>query len=345
MSDWRPSILVVDDNEDNRYTLVRRLERDGYPGAMSASNGREALEMIDGHAIDLVLLDIMMPGLTGYEVLEQLRRDGRLAEIPVIVISAIDELDSAVRCIELGAEDYLSKPFNATLLKARVGAVLEKKRMRDELAQQLAFIRDIFGKYVPASVASMLVAGRGELAPTHVTSTILYTDIEGFTAVVESMPPERVVQMLNEYFPAVIDPIRRHRGVVNQFQGDAMLVTFNVPVADARHADNAIAAAREIQEVVAEQRFAGVALPTRIGINTGQVVAGNVGSGDRMNYTVHGDAVNLAARLEQLNKEHGTRVLVSGNTVQLLNGEHSLQRIGTVAVRGKSESVDIYELV
>ena len=123
-----------------------------------------------------------------------------------------------------------------------------------------------------------------------------------------------------------------------------MLVTFNVPVEDPRHGDQAVMAAREIQQVVKCRTFAGVSLRTRIGINTGTVIAGNIGSGDRINYTVHGDAVNLAARLEQLNKDYGTLVLVSGSTVSLLTDTYPLEPIGEVPIRGKNEPVEIFKL-
>ena len=337
-------ILVVDDNENNRSTLTRRVNLEGYPEVACAANGLEALERLGAQQFDLMLLDIMMPEMDGYALLEKLREDGRLASLPVIVISALDDFDTVVRCIEMGAEDYLPKPFNATLLRARIAAVLEKKRLRDEVNRQLDVIRHVFGKYVPSSVAAQIVAEHGELRPTHATATILYSDIEAFTSVAESMPPEQVVQMLNEYFAAVIEPIERYAGVVNQFQGDAMLVTFNVPVADPEHADNAVRAAVDMQKALIGKRFAGVSLKTRIGIATGQVIAGNVGSGDRVNYTVHGDAVNLAARLESLNKEHGTRVLVSGNTVSLLEGTYPIEPIAAAEIRGKSLPVDVYAL-
>ena len=131
MSDESPALLVVDDNEDNRYTLVRRLKRLGYDHVETAEHGRQALDLLAGRPFDLVLLDIMMPEMNGYEVLETMKTDSKLRHIPVLVISAVDEMDSVVRCIELGAEDYLAKPFNPTLLRARVGASLERKRLRD----------------------------------------------------------------------------------------------------------------------------------------------------------------------------------------------------------------------
>jgi len=129
------AILVVDDNEDNRYTLTRRLKREGYENLTTAEDGRQALDLLGTQRYDLVLLDVMMPGMNGYEVLERMRADRVLRHIPVIMISALDEIDSVIRCIELGAEDYLSKPFNPTLLRARVGASLEKKGLRDEIVR------------------------------------------------------------------------------------------------------------------------------------------------------------------------------------------------------------------
>jgi len=343
MSDGLGHVLVVDDNRLNRLKLARGLEQQGY-AVNTAENGREALEMLRSTSFELLLLDIMMPEVDGFQVLEEMKSDPGLRDIPVIVISALEEMDSVVKCIEMGAEDHMPKPFDPTLLNARIGASLEKKRLRDEVVEQLNFIRDIFGKYVPESVAKQIVAGKGVLEPTQTTATILYTDIESFTSTAESVPPKQVVQMLNEYFPAVIEPITRHGGVVNQFQGDAMLVTFNIPIQDSQHADHAVNAALEIQKLLKGRTFAGIPLRTRIGINTGEVIAGNVGTGDRMNYTVHGDAVNLAARLEQLNKQHGTLVLISESTVALLNGEHPIEPLGEVEIRGKTQSVRIFSL-
>lgn len=340
-----PLLLVADDNEDNRYTLKQRLIREGYDNIIEAANGSEALILLRSHDIDLVLLDVLMPEMDGYQVLEQMRCDSRLRNIPVIMNSAVNEIDSVARCIEAGADDYLAKPYNVVLLRARIRASLEKKRLRDETLQQLGIIRRVFGKYVPEAVAEAIVSGQGELEPKHAEATILYTDIEDFTRISESMQPEHVVDMLNEYFEAVIEPITRYGGVVNQFQGDAMLVTFNVPLADPKHADKAVQAATEIQQILTTRKFAGINLSTRMGINSGKIFAGNVGSGDRNNYTVHGNAVNLAARLERLNKEYGSRVLISHDTVQLLSSSYPLEAIGQVAIRGNSAPTEIYRLL
>jgi len=341
MREHTAEILVVDDNRLNRVKLGHSLAAQHHHVSL-AENGREALEMLGGKRFDLVLLDIMMPEVDGFQVLEQMKADASLREVPVIVISALEEMDSVVRCIEMGAEDHLGKPFDPVLLNARIGASLEKKRLRDEVVEQLAFIRGMFGRYVPESVVRTIVARKGNLEPTQRAATILYSDIESFTTIAETVAPKHVFAILNEYFPAVIEPITRRGGVVNQFQGDAMLVTFNVPLEDARHADNALGAAIEMQEALRGRRFAGVELRTRIGINTGDVVAGNVGAGDRINYTVHGDAVNLAARLESLNKSYGTRVLVSQSTVDALEDSYPLEPVGEVDIRGRNARVKIY---
>ena len=132
------ALLVVDDNDDNRYTLTRHLNRSGYANLTTAADGREALVLLHQRPFDLVLLDIMMPGMNGYEVLEHLKNDPQLRHIPVIMISAVDEIESVIRCVELGADDYLSKPFNPTLLRARVGATLERKRLHDQVRAQAA---------------------------------------------------------------------------------------------------------------------------------------------------------------------------------------------------------------
>ena len=338
-------LLVVDDNEDNRYLLLQRLNREGYNNLLQAGDGAEAMQLLATHDVDLVLLDVLMPELDGFEVLGQMRERAELRNIPVIMISAIDQLDTVVRCIEAGAEDYLQKPFNPVLLRARIRASLEKKRLGDETRQQLSIIRRVFGKYVPEMVVDSIISGDGKIEPMQSQATILYTDIEDFTRIAESMTPEHVVEMLNAYFEAVIAVISHHGGTVNQLQGDAMLVTYNIPVADSRHADQALATAIEIQRLLQGQQFAGIALATRIGINSGRVFAGNVGTGERMHYTVHGDAVNLAARLERLNKDYDSRVLISGDSVDLLEDEYPLESMGRVSIRGKQAPVALYRLI
>lgn len=206
------------------------------------------------------------------------------------------------------------------------------------------FIRETFGKYVPERVAEAILEGQGQLEPTVSTATILFCDLEDFTALTEVLPPTEVVSMLNDYFSAVLEPIERYGGVVNQFQGDAMLVTFNVPVPNASHADDAVLAALGILEAVERRTFGGNRLAIRVGVATGEVVAGNVGADQRLNYTVHGTAVNLASRLEQMNKELGTRILVSEETARRLSQSYGLVAVGEVQIRGMRSAVEVFRV-
>jgi len=212
------------------------------------------------------------------------------------------------------------------------------------------FIKETFGRYVPEAVASSILENKGEFKAQHRLATILYTDIEAFTTICESLSPDGVVDLLNEYFSLLVEIINRHGGVVNQFQGDAMLVTFNIPVADDNHAADAVETALEIQQALSDHIFChGEKMVTRIGVNTGNVVAGSVGANDRLNYTVHGDAVNIAARLEGLNKEFGSRVLVSAETKNLVESKLAAHvefiAKGELPIRGKTEAVQVYEVL
>ena len=204
-------------------------------------------------------------------------------------------------------------------------------------------------RFVPSEVAAQVKssetpveAGAGEVRET----TIFFNDLQGFTTLSEGMSPVELISTLNEYFSAVAEPIIRHGGVINQYQGDAILATFNLPSPLEDHAASAVRAAVEIQHILGSRTFgAGLRLTSRVGINTGVVVGGLVGAQDRLGYTVHGDDVNLAARLEALNKEHGTRIIVSERTRELAGPDRfSFRDLGTVKVRGRSRPVTIYRI-
>jgi adenylate cyclase len=223
------------------------------------------------------------------------------------------------------------------------------RRARTTLKRQLEAERDrttlsgIFGRFVPQAIVNAMVAGRGALAPIEREATVLFADIAGFTAMTERAGAARTVEILNAYFDQVTQIIGTHNGVVTQFQGDAVLATFNVPVEDARHARNAFEAACAILACVAGNDFAGERIRVRIGINTGSLVAGNVGGGGRQSYTVHGDTVNLAARLEALCKEHSTSLLLAATTAKALP-DAKLIAVGDIAVRGLAEPVTVFSM-
>ena len=335
------SVLVVDDEPFNIDLLCQELEEMGH-NPVPAADGEAAMNMLAAKEVDLVLLDIMMPRMNGLQVLEALKEDGRLPNLPVIVVSAIDDIKSVARCIRLGAEDHLVKPFDPALLRARVEGTLEKKRLRDKVARQLEVTRALFGRYVPPGVAEHVLSGDGELVPVLREASVLFSDLVGFTAIAQHMTPAEVMDLLNAYFEVVIEPVHAHGGVVNEFMGDGMLISFNLPQPDPYHADNAVAAAFEIQEKLAKRSFGGHRLSARIGVHTGPVVAGNVAAGEHLHYTILGDAVNVAARLEEANKEYGTSVLVSAATASLLREDYRLERLGDTSIRGKTAPVPVY---
>lgn len=207
-------------------------------------------------------------------------------------------------------------------------------------------IRDLFGRFVPREVAQSLVADRGNLTPQTREATVFFSDVIGFSTIAEGIPPEALIELLNEYFELLGGILNRYQGVVQQFQGDAILATFNLPVPDTEHAANAVRAALDIQNALEGRTFGrGLKLPTRIGINTGMMVGGTVGSENRKGYTVHGDHVNLAARIEQMNKQYDTRILVAESTARQAGAAFRFEPIGEVPVRGRHQSVRLYRVL
>jgi class 3 adenylate cyclase len=245
----------------------------------------------------------------------------------------------------IGAWSRVQEALALVIVAILIGLVMWRARhtvrRQIEAEQERSAISDIFGQYVPPAVAEVLISKRGSLAPVEREASILFADLADFTKLTETIGPKGIVEVLNTYFDAVSQIITRHHGVITQFQGDAVLATFNVPAEDPDHARCAVRAAREISELVQSRDFAGIHVRTRIGICTGTVIAGSVGGGGRQNYTVHGDTVNMAARLEVMNKELGTDVLISATTVQYLAAE-DFRKIGQMDVRGLSEPIDLF---
>ena len=223
-------------------------------------------------------------------------------------------------------------------LAAGFNEMLDQVRERD-------FIKETFGRYMPRSVADTILSNKGEFVPETKLATILFIDIDGFTALCERLSPAEVVALLDEYFNLVIGVIHKHGGIVNQFQGHAILVAFNVPIEKEDHARAAIRTVLEIQDQLAAHIFqGGEKMRTRIGINTGSVIAGSVGANERLNYTVHGDTVNIAARLEQMNKEFGSRGLISEDTKNLAGDTDGFEftAMGAMPIHGKTQEVTVY---
>jgi adenylate cyclase len=334
-------LLVVDDNRVNRLLLTRSLELQGHRVA-SAENGRIALEMLRREPFDLLLLDMEMPEMDGFQVLEQLVGDLQLRDIPVIVTSSLEGIENVVRCIELGAEDYLTKPVNAVLLKARIGASLEKKRLRD---QQKELVR----RFATSAVARDLDESGFALGGKWVHGTVMFSDIRGFTSLVESQPPEETIDLLNTYYTLMFDAISGHGGVVNQMVGDGLMAIFGAPLPLPDHCGAAVQAAREMIEMVElfnRDRIALAKPPIRIGIGiaSGDMVAGYTGTNERATYTCVGDTVNLAARLEAHTKEAQRAILIDGATRAGLGEGVAVEPLGAVPIKGKSAPVEVFAL-
>ncbi|HEX6111768.1 MAG TPA: adenylate/guanylate cyclase domain-containing protein [Geminicoccaceae bacterium] len=331
-------ILVVDDNASNRDLLFRRLSHDGHQVTRAAS-GRRALEILEVEDFDLILLDLMMPGLNGFQVLEHLKADERLHDIPVIMISGLQETDSVIRCIETGAEDYLPKPFNPVLLRARISACLERKRWRDrerrylerielEKAKHEALLRNI----LPGQIVTRLNDGEVVIADRVEEATILFADLVGFTAVASRVPPAVLVDSLNRIFSAFDDLCRRLQIEKIKTIGDAYMAAAGLPLPRPDHAeviaDFALAMLADLEAVNAtiEAPF-----QIRIGIHTGPVVAGVIGS-HRFLYDIWGEAVNLASRLESHSLPG--RIHVSERTSEILASRYELEARGLINLRG-----------
>jgi adenylate cyclase len=332
-------LLVVDDNKVNRLLLARNLDLMGHRVAM-AENGLVALELARREGFDLVLLDIEMPEMDGFEVLSEIRNDLQLRDVPVIVTSSLEGLDNVVRCIELGAEDYLTKPVNPVLLKARIGASLEKKRLRD---QQKELVR----RFAAPEVAQDLQRDGFALGGKRVAASVMFSDIRNFTPLAESQAPEDTIELLNTYYTLMFDAIGSHGGIVSQIAGDGLMAIFGAPVALPGHCEAAVQAALEMIELVdlfsrEQVREGKPGIRIGIGIASGDMVAGYTGTNERATYTCIGDTVNLASRLEAHTKEARRAILIDAVTREGLRGSTSVEALGPLTVRGKTQAVEVF---
>jgi adenylate cyclase len=334
-------LLVVDDNRVNRLLVARTLEQFGHRVAF-AENGHQALELLRARPAELVLLDVEMPGMNGYETLAALRADPKLRDIPVVMMSSVDEVDSVARCIEMGAEDYLFKPVNAVLLRARVAASLEKKRLRDQQ-------RELFRKFATAEVAEELLATGFALGGKHVDATVMFSDIRSFTRLAESLPPADTIDLLNNYYTLMFDAIGSHGGIVNQMLGDGLMALFGAPLPHADHQERAVRAALEMLELVADFNL-GQAKEDKpeirigIGIASGQVIAGYTGTERRVTYTCVGDTVNLAAHLEAHTKILGQPILIDEHTRAGLSSAVRVEDHGAMQFKTRTQPVRVYSV-
>ena len=329
------TLQVVDDNEASRDILRRRVTREGHTVALAA-DGRQALELLQRRSFDLVLLDVIMPQMDGFQVLKRLKADEGLRHLPVVMVSAISEIDTVARCLELGAEDYLPKPINSALLRARINACLEKKRLRDREQTHLASIRreqeradGLLHVILPAAVVRELKETNAVLPRRHENVAVMFGDIVGFTPFCDNNPPEQVVPYLQGLIETWEEIAVRHKVDKIKTIGDAFMAAAGL----LQKVDNPVlACVRCGLEMIAACR----ALPTRwdlrVGVHLGPVVAGVLGRRQYL-FDLWGDTVNTAARMES----HGVpgQVVLSGpawrQVAQLCRG----QSLGDIPVKGK----------
>lgn len=348
-------ILVVDDTPANIQVLSSTLKDKGYQISV-ATNGRQALEVVARLRPDLILLDVMMPEMDGFETCRRLKESAATNDIPVIFLTARTETTDIVQGFEVGAVDYVAKPFNAHELLARVNTHLTMDQLRRslagknaELARAHELVRRAFGRYVSEEVAaSILQSPEGlEMGGEEREVTILMSDLRGFTALTARLAPHEVIEFLNLYLEAMVDVISRYEGTIDEIIGDAILVIFGAPLALADHAAKAVACGLAMQLAMAEvnRRLTAkgaAALEMGIGIHTGRVIVGNIGSLRRTKYAAVGSNVNLAGRIESFTT--GGQLLISESTREKIKSPLRIVGQFQVEPKGANHSLQLHEV-
>lgn len=348
-------ILAVDDRQENRELVARNLGRLGH-FVITAGSGEEALHALQQSDVDVVLLDLLMPGMDGREVLRRIKDHPDWRATPVIVISGSQDMDGIIECIEAGADDYLFKPFNPVLLQARIKAGIERKRWHDreeqyrvQLERNEKFIRATFGRYLTDEIVTQILERPEglELGGDLRRVSIMLSDIRGFTTLSEHLAPAQVVKLLNRYLGAMTDIIMKYQGTIDEFIGDAILAVFGAPISHEDDADRAVQCALEMQAAMqainAQNEAEGLpVISSGIAINTGDVIAGNIGSEKRSKYGFVGHPMNVASRIEDVTA--GGQIHIADSTLQSLKGEYAIGNSRRISVKGIDEVISIHEV-
>ncbi len=331
------SILVVDDVNVDREILRGFLNRKGYQ-VSTAQDGLQALELMVSKPFDLVLLDILMPRLDGYQLLEKIKSDPKLSQIPVIMITSVDEIDSVIRCIEAGAEDYLTKPYNRVLLHARVEKCLEKKRLRDGEQVLLAKLQEEKDKsehlllnIFPKSIVDRLKDGHRTIVDQFADVTVMFSDIVNFTALSTKLDPQKLIEFLNKIFSSFDEMAHTHGLEKIKTIGDSYMVVGGIPDPTDNHAEAIADMALDIIGAIGHITVSDTEpVSVRIGINSGPVRVGVIGT-SKFSYDLWGDTVNIASRMES----HGIpgAIQVSESTYDLLQDKYIFEK--------RSEDIDV----
>jgi class 3 adenylate cyclase len=343
-----PRILAVDDNKQNLDLLTKALTAAQYD-IITATDGPTALNLVERAAADLVLLDVMMPGMSGYEVCERIRANETTRRLPVVMLTALHDVSHRIKGIEAGADDFLTKPFNREELLTRVKSLLRIKTLHDDLETKNRLLRTLFGRYVSEEVAAEIIADperQLKLGGEKREVTVLFGDLRGFTPLAERLDPQDAVEILNVYLSHVIDSVFEHKGVLDKFRGDGFMAFFGAPIVHEDHSASAVRCAIDMQQRLkglSFVKFPDLHLHMGIGINTGTVIAGNIGSERRTDYTVIGNEVNVAQRFES-NAGPG-QILITGSTYERVKDAVEVRELGLLRVAGKQEGVSAYDVI
>ncbi len=352
--------LVVDDSRVNRLVLVRHLERMGLE-VLEAGNGVEALELVRAQptAIDVALLDVLMPELDGYETLAAMKADEATRHIPVIIVSGVEELESVVRCIELGATDYLAKPIEPNILRARINASLAAKRLHDleleYLERQTALTTTIarqkaeLSRFLSPQVAALVSSAEGEqlLAGHRRQITAVFCDLRGFTSFAEQAEPEELFGVLADYHGMMGTAIVEHGGTLEHFAGDGVMTFFNDPVPQPDHVERAVRMAFAVRErfgpLAAGWRKRGYELGLGVGIAVGYATLGRIGFEGRYDYGAIGNVVILASRLSS--GAMAGQILISQRAHAMVESVVEVEEVGDLTLKGFSRPVPARNVV
>jgi adenylate cyclase len=340
-------VLVADDNRNNRQLIADILDTMGHETIM-AVDGNHTLEIVGQNHPDLIILDVDMPGMNGFDVCNILKSNPETALIPILMLTALSDAENRVRGLVLGADDYLSKPFNPRELIERVKARLRAKSANDELRQTQEVIRLTFERFVPSTVVDRLLQNpmQVRLGGQLQEVTVLFTDLEGFTSISERTQPEKLLHVLNQYHTMVVRTIQDYGGTIDKFIGDCVMALYNTPLAQPDHEERAVRTAIAIRDALEDfygQFEPEFRMPINIGIHTGTAVVGNIGAPEIMDFTAVGDTVNLAARLQQM--ASGGQILISQATYQRAGDGFFADAIGSLSVKGRLEEVITYEVL
>ncbi|MDP2854706.1 MAG: adenylate/guanylate cyclase domain-containing protein [Smithellaceae bacterium] len=345
----KPVILVVDDQPQNIELLEAYLVPQGYE-IVTAVNGEEALEKLSGNKIDLILLDVMMPGMNGYEVCKKIKSDSDNAFLPIVMLTALDNRQAKIQGLEAGADDFLNKPYSEIELVARIKNLLKIKFLHDEVESKNHLISSMLHRYVNRFVIEQILANPekySELGGDRKEVAAFFCDIRGFTSLSENMKADELIHLLNSIYKKLTETVFRNKGTFDKYMGDCIMAFWGAPMDIEDETLWAIRAALEMQ-VAFEDLKQGwppelKKLGIGIGINYGEVVVGNVGTEEAMNYTVIGDVVNTAQRLESIARSG--QVLITKNALLRVEGKIKIRALQPGQLKGKSLPVEIYEVL